>query len=211
MTAFSAFCPIANLSEVRLLLDEQGFGPENFSVPLRSGVDAATHAGLHAWGPPEFRQALVDLAHLGVTVHDNVQTEGETTTVQEPTESFGAMVSAAALDWSDPLDPENPWFVNPVMTGDTRQHDGKTWESLLDYNVWTPPVGWREVVSEGYPAWQQPGSAADAYGIGERVQHDNPNDGGAQWVYESNIVGNTTQPGRDGTFDRWWQPIERVA
>ena len=211
MSGFSAYVPVESLTEVRTLLDEQGFGPENFSVPLRAGTEGATHAGLHAWGPPEFRQALLDLAHLGVEVHDNEQTvdEGEeqTTVVQEPTESFGAMTSAAALEWSDPTE----WFLNPVMTGDQRTHDGKTWESLVDFNVWTPPVGWREVVTEGYPAWIQPSSAADAYATGDLVTHDNPNDGGAIWVYESTIDANTAEPGRDGTLDRWWTPMEPAA
>lgn len=56
--------------------------------------------------------------------------------------------------------------------------------------------------------WVQPTGAHDAYAIGSRVTHDNPNAGGAIWVYESKIPANTTQPGRDGTFDRWWQPIQ---
>ena len=136
MTAFSAYVPVTSLAEVRTLLDEQGFGPENFSVPLRAGTEGATHAGLHAWGPPEFRQALADLAHLGVEVHDNEQTTGEgeeqVTVRRNPTESFGAMVSKAALDHSDPT----TWLDVPVMRGDTK--DGK--ESQQDYNVYPPTV-----------------------------------------------------------------------
>lgn len=163
--SFSAYCPIASLDEVRQLLDGQGFGPENFSVPLRDGIEAATHAGCYAWGPQEFRQALEDLpVELGVVVHDSEQ--------QEPPESFGEMVTTAALDWSDPLDADNPWFVNPVMIGDERTHGGKTWVSLINYNVWTPPIGWREVVEDGYPAWVQPTGAQDAYAIGDRVTHN---------------------------------------
>ena len=60
-------------------------------------------------------------------------------------------------------------------------------------------------------AWVQPTGAHDAYATGDLVTHDNPNDGGAIWVYESTIDANTAEPGRDGTFDRWWQPIEPVA
>ena len=58
--------------------------------------------------------------------------------------------------------------------------------------------------------WVQPTGAFDAYPVGARVTHDNPNDGGAIWIYESKIPANTTEPGRDGTFDRWWQPISPV-
>lgn len=58
------------------------------------------------------------------------------------------------------------------------------------------------------PAWSAPQVPADAYPIGFRVYHDNPNDDGNLWVYESLIPANTTEPGRDGTFDRYWEPIE---
>jgi len=30
------------------------------------------------------------------------------------------------------------------------------------------------------------------------------------WIYESAIAANTTEPGNDGTFDRFWTPIEAV-
>lgn len=56
--------------------------------------------------------------------------------------------------------------------------------------------------------WVQPTGAQDDYQIGDQVYHDNPNDGGTIWLYESNINANTQEPGRDGTFDRWWQPIQ---
>lgn len=56
--------------------------------------------------------------------------------------------------------------------------------------------------------WVQPTGAQDAYQIGDQVHHDNPNDGGNIWLYESKINANTTEPGRDGTFDRWWEPLE---
>mgnify|MGYP000271221875 CR=1 FL=1 len=55
--------------------------------------------------------------------------------------------------------------------------------------------------------WVQPTGAQDAYSIGDQVHHDNPNDNSNIWLYESKINANTTEPGRDGTFDRWWQPI----
>ena len=55
--------------------------------------------------------------------------------------------------------------------------------------------------------WVQPTGAQDAYAIGDEVTHDNPNDSGAIWLYRSAINANTTEPGRDGTFDRWWTPV----
>jgi hypothetical protein len=60
--------------------------------------------------------------------------------------------------------------------------------------------------------WTQGGGTgvAGSYNLGDQVTHDNPNDGGNIWLYQSAIAANTTQPGRDGTFNRWWTPIERV-
>jgi len=66
-------------------------------------------------------------------------------------------------------------------------------------------------ISEEVPAWVQPVGAVDAYAVGELVQHDNPNDSSNSWVYESSIPANTTEPGRDSTFDRWWEPISLAS
>lgn len=39
-----------------------------------------------------------------------------------------------------------PDSTNPYMTGDRVTHNGKTWESTVDNNVWEPGVyGWSEV------------------------------------------------------------------
>lgn len=48
---------------------------------------------------------------------------------------------------------EQPDSTNPYMKGDKVTHNGKTWESLIDNNVWEPgAVGteslWVEVVEE---------------------------------------------------------------
>jgi len=80
---------------------------------------------------------------------------------------------------------------------------------------WTPDTvpalytKYRDPVAGPQP-WVQPTGAQDAYAVGERVTHDNPNQSGAQWVYESNIPANTTEPGRDSTFNRWWLPVSAV-
>lgn len=42
---------------------------------------------------------------------------------------------------------EQPDSTNPYMTGDKVTHNGKTWESTCDNNVWEPGVyGWTEVM-----------------------------------------------------------------
>lgn len=41
---------------------------------------------------------------------------------------------------------EQPDSTNPYMTGDKVSHNGKTWVSIVDNNVWEPGVyGWEEV------------------------------------------------------------------
>lgn len=41
---------------------------------------------------------------------------------------------------------EQPESANPYMKGDKVKHNGKTWESTIDNNVWEPGVyGWSEV------------------------------------------------------------------
>lgn len=48
--------------------------------------------------------------------------------------------SGAVLPWVQPDS------TNPYMTGDKVTHNGKTWESTVDNNVWEPGEhGWQEV------------------------------------------------------------------
>ena len=48
------------------------------------------------------------------------------------------------LEW------EQPESTNPYMKGDKVTHNGKTWVSDVDGNVWEPGVyGWSEVVTDG--------------------------------------------------------------
>lgn len=174
----SATIPVEHVNAANAKLDELGFGPNNFSIPLRDGAEAATHAGLHCWDNPEFLTALQSLSYTGLVIRPTQEDE-DTNEVM-----FGTHCTEQSLEWSDPTF----WFENPVMTGDQREHGGKTWESLVDYNVWEPPVGWREVVSEGYPNWVQPTGAHDAYDLGDRVTHN-----GSDW--ESDYAANVWEPG----------------
>jgi len=97
------------------------------------------------------------------------------------------------------------------------RYQGKLYRCVQAHTTqadWAPDTAaslWTQVAAAGVvPEWVQPTGAQDAYNTGDRVTHDNPNDGGAQWIYESAIDANTTEPGRDGTFDRYWTPIEAV-
>jgi hypothetical protein len=74
------------------------------------------------------------------------------------------------------------------------------WTSLV------PPVG-----EEPYPRWVQPTGGHDAYAIDAMVVPPNAQDGGELTVFRSKITANTTEPGTDGTFHRWWEPVSRVT
>ena len=68
-------------------------------------------------------------------------------------------------------------------------HNAKTWESLIDFNVWEPGVsGWSEVVPVGeFPAWVQPTGAHDAYALDAQVSHNG-------FVWTSLVVDNVWEP-----------------
>lgn len=56
--------------------------------------------------------------------------------------------------WAEVLIPDpdvipdwvQPESTNPYMMGDKVRHNGKVWESAIDYNVYEPPTMWNEVV-----------------------------------------------------------------
>lgn len=161
MANFSATIPVDLVDAVNKSLEAQGFGPDNFAVPIAEiEGEPAKIAGLHCWHNPDFQAALVTLqaTYPAMTI-----TEGD----GKP--NFDAVVTARA--WSVKRDVET-WFIDPVMKDTTRTAKGKTWVSLMDFNVWEPPVGWREVVAVGFPAWVQPTGAHDAYKVGDKVRFE---------------------------------------
>jgi hypothetical protein len=175
MANFSAIVPGDFAAQANADLDALGYGPRNFSVPAKSaGATGADWVGLHCWDIPDFRAAVeaLDPAY-GVVI---LEGDGDP--------NFGHLCAQEALQWVQPTGNE----PGLPMIGDQRQHDGKTWESLVDYNVWEPPVAWREVVSSGFPAWVQPTGAHDAYALGAKVSYNGQN-------WESTTPANVWQPG----------------
>lgn len=74
--------------------------------------------------------------------------------LQDHTSQDSWVPDAAPSLWAKVLIPdpaiipewEQPDSTNPYMTGDKVTHNGKTWESIVDNNVWEPGVyGWIEV------------------------------------------------------------------
>jgi hypothetical protein len=92
------------------------------------------------------------------------------------------------------------------------EHQGANYCSLLAANVWEPSPQsnfWRISPDPGPLPWQAPTGAMDAYNIDDVVTHTVAGRAADHW--ESNINANTTEPGTDGTFDRWWRPIVNYA
>ena len=74
--------------------------------------------------------------------------------LQTHTAQAGWNPAAAASLWAKVLIPdpsvipewEQPDSTNPYMMGDKVKHNGKTWESNINNNVWEPGVyGWTEI------------------------------------------------------------------
>lgn len=181
MANFSAIVPVELMDAANAELEAE-HGPGNFSRATATGsTGSATHALLHCWDIPAFRQAvqaLIDSGNYpGLKIRDG---NGEP--------NADEMLTAEGMQWVQPEGSHDTY-----MKGDQVTVDGKTWESLIDYNVWPPGVsGWREVVQQGYPAWVQPTGAHDAYPLGARVTHngsDWENTGSAANVWEPGVFG----------------------
>ena len=176
---------VSEVDDVNARLEEMGFGRDNIDKPARDGDDAATHAVAHAFDVPGLLEALeqlkLEFPSLHVSSDPGIKPKTATT-----------YLTARSLEGYDPT----TWPTDPIMTGDQRTYDGKTWESLTDYNVWLPPVGWREVGVE-YPEWQQPTGAHDAYNMGDGVTYNGTR-------YTSLIDANVWSP---AAYPAGWQEV----
>ena len=63
-----------------------------------------------------------------------------------PSDAHSLWAKVLTSDTGEPLPWEQPESTNPYMTGDKVTHNGKTWVSDVDNNVWEPGVyGWTEL------------------------------------------------------------------
>jgi hypothetical protein len=184
MANFSALIPVAQAATLNTRLETEGFGPTNFSVPVLTGA-AITHAVLHCWPNPAFRAALQAAkgAFPDLVIRDGDNLKDDTQ----------AWIVGQGEVWNQPTGAKDAY-----MKGDSVVVDGRTWISLMDYNVWPVGVaGWREVVAQGYPAWVQPTGAHDAYKLGDKVAFNGKN-------YESTINANVWSP---AVYPAGWKVI----
>lgn len=67
-----------------------------------------------------------------------------------PTDAPSLWAKVLTSETGEPLPWEQPDNTNPYMKGDKVTHNGKTWVSTIDNNVWEPGVyGWEEVTAPG--------------------------------------------------------------
>lgn len=144
-------------------------------------------------------------AHPDDVLPDNSDKPAPPKSVMPITEGVADMLS---ISWP----PAQDWLQNLPMQGDVQTFDGVDHRSLIDNNVWSPtthPSGWELVdAPTGPQPWAQPTGAQDAYATGDRVTHPNAEDDGNVWLFRSKIDANTTEPGTDGAFHRWWEPVK---
>jgi hypothetical protein len=113
-------------------------------------------------------------------------------------------------DWVQPVGAVDAYPLGARIT-----HLGDIWVSTLPANVWEPGVtGWTQETPTGptVEPWVQGGGTgtAGSYNLNDEVTHTNAQDSNNVWLFRSKIAANTTEPGTDGTFHRWWEPVEAI-
>ena len=129
---------------------------------------------------------------------------------------FDAAAAALPSDGGREEGSIEPW-VQPQGSHDAYplywmvSHEGYDYRSLVNFNVWEPSPQstlWEVYPDPGPLPWVQPTGSSDAYDVGDLVTHTYP--GRMETLWESKIPSNTTEPGGDSTFDRWWKPLDEV-
>jgi hypothetical protein len=173
-------------------------------VPAQIPFDTVTEADVEAWIYDLYPEAELD-AQLDVRLTVSATPRS---TSQVPWQSaYPLWANTVAYAIGDVVIYNTPTDNGPLDIG---YECVQAHTSQLDWTPPTTPALWKVFVDEsaGVQEWVQPTGSTTAYDIPDQVYWDNPNDGSNLWVYESAINANTTEPGRDGTFDRWWTPIE---
>jgi hypothetical protein len=136
--------------------------------------------------------------------------------------------SETSPQWVQPAGREDSYQI-----GEQASDNGKEYVNERANNVSRPGTfdsGWRELAPT-LEDWKQPGTVIPgssppavypAYDQDYRyssdpndtqvveVRHPNEQDSDNIWKFRSKIAANTTEPGKDGTFHRYWEPVERL-
>lgn len=185
MSNFSASIPVAQMQAANDILEEEGYGPNNFSVPAYAGPSPAFGL-LHSWNNPEFEAAVAEIP--GVVIQQGLADPIATT-------------SALPGEWSADAKP----LVGIVQPGLYRDEDGVYWWVIQSYNtdIYPDPevipalIRIAKIPGEVLP-WVQPIDQFDAYklenaftGDPDRCTHD-----GYEWFVSQ----------ADGDGNNVWEP-----
>jgi hypothetical protein len=183
----SATIPVANLAAANAALEEAGFGPSNFSVPVYTGP-APTHATLHAWTDAAFEAALKALPNVVWSSIDGT-----------PFERVEAAIPVNS-GWGG----NAPELTGTVTPGLYRRGE-ELWWVIQSYNTATwpdptviPALIRRARVPGEIQPWAQPLDQFDAYKL------VNPFTGQPDSVTHNGQTWRVTQA--DGAGNNVWQP-----
>lgn len=196
MSNFSAIIPVADMASANTELEEQGFGPNNFSIPAYT-TGQPTHGLLHAWGDPVFQAAVEAIPNVIVEI------DGEPLTLVTD-----ACVAVGATWGQDALPLENTLVVPNTLY--RYALDGTLWNSIQAYDssVYSDPYAIpaliRRVRDPLVPAqWVQPIDQYDSYKL------QNPFTGFPEECIKDDIVwatlvdNNVWVPGAVGSESLW--------
>lgn len=111
---------------------------------------------------------LIDGAQEEIVRRQNVEAVNRDVAIvlRQARATGAAETPTPGAEWKQPTGAHDAY-----MAGDVQTHNGKTWESTVDYNVWEPGVsGWRETSEGGgVPEFVKPTGQHDAYNTGELV------------------------------------------
>lgn len=198
--SIAAVIPVDSMVSANAALEAQGFGPDNFSLPVYTRPEG-THATLHSWGDDAFEAAVKAIPGV---VWSSI--------AGQPPERVGAAVSQISQNagWSGNAQP-----LVGVVTPGLYVHDDKFWWVIQTYNtaIWPDPnvipalVRRARIPGEVAP-WRQPLDQFDAYkllnpftGLPDRVTHNGQTwqvsqaDGAGNNVWEPGVFGWTVVQG----------------
>ena len=153
MSNFSASIPAANMQAANLFLAEEGYGPNNFSVPAYNGPTASV-ALLHGWGDPAFEAAVA-------SIPDVVIVQGS-----DPIEMTSEAADSAGSTWGNDAQPLEG-YVTPGLYKDSAN---VLWWVIQAYDtdVYSDPaaipalIRQAKIPGQALP-WVQPLDQYDAY------------------------------------------------
>ena len=98
------------------------------------------------------------------------------------------------------------WFNMGYPFGFIVEHEGYTYRSTLDFNVWAPRLG-VEAEWELHPPQAIDWAAGQVWNTGDIVKHTSADDPDVPY-WESGIDANTTEPGYHGGHTYWYARSE---